>query len=135
MDCTFTGFPKVSPEVSRPYPSRRSKPARKTRRRRIAAAAGAAPLQAGEETSSTAVVQAADNEHLDDCDYGSDLDGEYQQEDISRRSTVQLDDLHRLENQHPERQSAADEDGGVEVKSISLFLSAVGRVRILTYSL
>ncbi|KAL7924581.1 hypothetical protein ACQKWADRAFT_287022 [Trichoderma austrokoningii] len=103
VECSFTGFSKVLCQ----FPSRKSKAARKARWRKIAAAAGATPLHTGEETSSTAVVQAADNEHGD----GSDLE-----QDISRRSTtLQPDDSHCLESQHSERQSTALEDGVEEI--------------------
>lgn len=129
MDCSFTG----AGIASRRAIAKSSKAARKIRRRKLAAVAEAASLQT-EETSSTAVVQAADKEgHLDG---GHDLnkDGEGHKQDVSSSTTVQPDDSYCPECQFSEQLPAALE-ADAEVKSFLPFPSAVRRVLILTYSL
>lgn len=114
MNCSFT----KTGAVSRKSTGRQSNAARKSRRRKLAAAAETA-LRNGEEPSNAPVVQATDKERRLDSEYGLNLNSIDHEQDISNSNTVRPSDLHCLENQQSEQQSAAPEAES-EVKSFCL---------------
>ncbi|UKZ66117.1 uncharacterized protein TrAtP1_007299 [Trichoderma atroviride] len=110
MSCSFSG----TGAASRRSIAKNSKAARKIRRRKLVAAAERASLQT-EETSTTAVVQAADEEGRLDGGHGPNVDGECHGQDISRSTTtVQPDDSHCPDCQFPEQHPATPESEAEE---------------------
>ncbi|KAL6903958.1 hypothetical protein GGI43DRAFT_381659 [Trichoderma evansii] len=104
MNCSFT---KTS-AASRKSTARQSNAARKKRRQKLAAAAETA-LRNEEEPSNAPVVQATDKEHRLDSEHGLNLDNVNHKQDVSNNDTVRPSDMHCLENQQSEQQSAAPE--------------------------